>query len=572
MQLLRKTPVPANNNNDKTAKLEALSRSQAIIEFTLDGIIIDANENFLKAMGYSLEEVKGKHHSMFVDPSYVKSSEYKKFWEKLGRGEFESNEYKRLGKGGKEIWIQASYNPLLDKRGKPYGVVKYATDITAQKLKNADYIGQIEAIGKSQAVIQFNLDGTIIDANENFLKAMGYTLEEVKGKHHSMFVDPSYAKSGEYKKFWEKLGRGEFESSEYKRLGKGGKEIWIQASYNPIMDMNGKPFKVVKYATDITARKLESADVQGQLDAISRVQAVIQFNLDGTIITANENFLGTMGYSLEEIKGKQHSMFVEPDFAQSDEYRKFWEKLRRGEFESRVYKRIGKGGKEVWIQASYNPIMDMNGKPFKVVKYATEVTELMKTVDLTETTSGKMQGVAAALEEMTASVAEISKNMTLSKKATDEISDKIATSGEASDRLITTMQSMEAVVALIRDIADQVNLLALNATIEAARAGDAGKGFAVVASEVKNLANQTSQATDDIAEKIAEVQSLSSDVASSIKEIVTSAESVSEYVGNVAGAVEEQSATTSEISSNTQQASAAVQEISNRIKQLSEAA
>ncbi|MGH1378971.1 MAG: methyl-accepting chemotaxis protein [Alphaproteobacteria bacterium] len=559
-----------SNLNTLTSKIDAISRSQAVIEFDLNGIIIDANDNFLGAVGYGLDEIKGQHHSMFAEPEYANSEEYKQFWEKLGRGEFEAKEYKRIAKGGREIWIQASYNPLFDANGKPYGVIKFATDITERKLKNADYVGQIDAIGKSQAVIEFNMDGTIINANDNFLGAVGYSLDEIKGQHHSMFAEPGYANSEEYKQFWKKLGRGEFEAKEYKRIAKGGREIWIQASYNPIFDMNGKPFKVVKYATDITKQKLSNADVKGQLDAISRVQAVIEFNLDATIITANKNFLAATGYELEEVQGNHHSMFMEPSATQSEEYKQFWDKLRNGEFESRVYKRIAKGGREIWIQASYNPILDMNGKPFKVVKYATDVTDLMKTEELASQTAGQMQSVAAAIEEMSASIGEISSNMSLSQQATDDISTKITSSGKASDSLIETMESMEAIVGLIRDIADQVNLLALNATIEAARAGDAGKGFAVVASEVKNLANQTSQATDDIAEKISEVQTLTSNVADSIKDIVGSANSVREYVGNVASSVNEQSSATAEISANTQQASHSVADISRRIKQLSD--
>ena len=360
---------------DLSAQFQAISKAQATIEFNMDGTIITANENFLSTMGYSLEEIKGKHHRMFAEPDFADSAEYKAFWEKLNRGEFESSEYKRLGKGGKEVWIQASYNPILGLDGKPFKVVKFASDVTEQKLKNADYSGQINAISMSQAVIEFDMDGTIINANENFLITMGYTLDEIKGKHHSMFAEPDFARSLEYKAFWEKLNRGEFESAEYKRLGKGGKEVWIQASYNPIMDLNGQPFKVVKYASDVTEQKLKNADYSGQIDAIGMSQAVIEFNMDGTIINANDNFLITMGYSLDEIKGKHHSMFAEPDFARSLEYKAFWEKLNRGEFESAEYKRLGKGGKEVWIQASYNPIMDLNGQPFKVVKYASNVTE-----------------------------------------------------------------------------------------------------------------------------------------------------------------------------------------------------
>jgi len=264
---------------DQKAKFVALSRVQAVIEFDLDGIILDANENFLKTLGYTLAEIKGQHHRMFVEPEFARSIEYAQFWQSLRSGQFLAAQYKRIGKGGKEVWIQASYNPMLDSNGKPYRVVKFATDITADKLKNADYEGQIAAIGESQAVIEFNLDGTIITANPNFLNAMGYALDEIKGKHHRMFVDPDYARSSEYEKFWQSLRSGQFFTNEYKRLGKGGKEVWIQASYNPIFDPSGRPFKVVKYAADITAQhklRLESARV-GQLvdDNLGRIVSEI---------------------------------------------------------------------------------------------------------------------------------------------------------------------------------------------------------------------------------------------------------------------------------------------------------
>src|SRR5271165_2192577 len=191
---------------------------------------------------------------------------------------------------------------------------------SAAELQNQDFKGQVDAISKSQAVIQFQMDGTIITANANFLNALGYTLDEIQGKHHSMFVEESFRQSPEYREFWAKLNRGDFEAAEFKRIGKGGKEVWIQASYNPIMDSNGKPFKVVKYATDITQQKLTNADYAGQLAAISKAQAVIEFNMDGTIITANDNFLKALGYTLDEVKGKHHSMFVEPGYRDSTEY------------------------------------------------------------------------------------------------------------------------------------------------------------------------------------------------------------------------------------------------------------
>lgn len=246
---------------DAAAKLAALDKSQASIEFKLDGTILTANQNFLQAMGYTLSEIVGKHHSIFVDPEESKTPAYKEFWQKLGRGEFQQAQYKRFGKGGKEIWIEASYNPLLNGRGTPYKVVKYATDITAKTMEHADLVGKVAAIDRSQAVIEFQLDGTIITANQNFLSTLGYKLEEIAGKHHSMFVEKGARDSAEYRDFWTNLANGEFQAGQYKRFGKDGKEVWIEASYNPVFDPNGRPIKVVKFATDITPRKHQNAEL-----------------------------------------------------------------------------------------------------------------------------------------------------------------------------------------------------------------------------------------------------------------------------------------------------------------------
>ena len=237
---------------DLLAVYQALDRVQAIIEFELDGTVVSANENFLSIFGYEHDEVVGKHHRMFCDPDYVESDAYAEFWKKLGRGEFHAAEFKRLGKGGKEIWLQASYNPVFDEDGKPVRIVKFATDVTASKLQIAEYEGKVRAISRAQAVIEFELDGTVITANENFLRIFGYRLDEVVGKHHRIFCDPGYAESLEYARFWQKLGRGEYEADEFKRLTKDGAEVWLQASYNPIFDMEGRPLKVVKFASDIT--------------------------------------------------------------------------------------------------------------------------------------------------------------------------------------------------------------------------------------------------------------------------------------------------------------------------------
>jgi methyl-accepting chemotaxis protein len=392
---------PAASSVDRKLRgiVDAINRSQASIEFALDGVILDANENFLATVGYTLEEIKGKHHSMFVDPVYRSSPEYRLFWDKLGRGEYDAGQYKRIGKGGKEIWIEASYNPILGADGRPVSVVKYATDVTAQVIKNADSSGQISAVNKAQAVIEFTLDGKILQANENFLNTVNYAAAEIVGQHHSMFVDPIYRSSPEYRMFWDKLSRGEFDSGQYKRVGKGGKEIWLEASYNPILGPDGKPYKVVKYATDITAQTIKNADFSGQIDAINKAQAVIEFTLDGKVLRANENFLNTLGYVAAELVGQHHSMFVDAAYRQSPDYRMFWDKLGRGEYDAGQYKRIGKGGREIWIQASYNPIMGPDGKPFKVVKYATDVTAQVKAEEVLKAAVAQTQDVVSAAKE-----------------------------------------------------------------------------------------------------------------------------------------------------------------------------
>jgi methyl-accepting chemotaxis protein len=476
---------------------------------------------------------------------------------------------------------------------RPYETDREGDQVMAFSFLGGDAAAKLAALDKSQAVIEFNMDGTIITANANFLGALGYTLAEIKGKHHSMFCDPAYAATAEYREFWAKLNRGEFQAAQYKRIAKGGKEVWIEASYNPLIGRGGKPFKVVKYATDISKQKAEYADLQGKIEAIGRSQAVIEFNLDGTIITANENFLTTLGYTLSEIQGKHHSMFAEPAYAASADYKAFWAKLGRGEYDAGQYKRIGKGGKEVWIEASYNPIMDQNGRPCKVVKFATdlskrkaqnlalaqdfengvkslvqEVSSNAKGMEGTaqslaaaaEQTNQQSSTVSSASEELAASVNEISRQIAESMRVVGTAVNEAKRSEQMVSDLVNAAQKIGEVTQIINDIASQTNLLALNATIEAARAGEAGKGFAVVASEVKSLANQTAKATEEIALQIKGIQDSSQTTATAIREIGQIISQVSEISTSISGAVEEQSAATKEVSVNINGVTQAAQE------------
>ena len=459
-----------------------------------------------------------------------------------------------------------------------FGIGQYDKRKSSKEARNI-----LTALDKCQAVIEFKPNGTIITANKNFLDVMGYRLDEVKGKHHSMFAEAGYAASQEYKEFWQKLSRGEFQAAQYKRIGKGGKEVWIEASYNPIMTKSGKTYKVIKYATDITQKNIEAAELKGLFDAINRSNAVIHFELDGTIIDANKNFLDVMGYRLDEVKGKHHSMFAEAGYAASQEYKEFWQKLACGEFQAAQYKRIGKGGKEVWIEASYNPIFDMNGKPFKVVKFATDLTprkdqnkqladnfetNVKSLVEIVASSSLEMQNnandlsktaeetknqshtVAAATEEMSVSVSEISSQVTHSVEIVEEAVEEAKQSEILVHDLVEAAKKIGEVTSLISDIAEQTNLLALNATIEAARAGDAGKGFAVVASEVKTLAAETAKATEEISAQINDIQNISQSTADAIKKITNVITNVNEISTAISGSVEQQSAATKEVAFN----------------------
>jgi methyl-accepting chemotaxis protein len=538
------------------AESAAIGKSQAVIEFNLDGTIITANENFLKALGYTLAEIAGKHHRMFVDPAEQAKPEYAAFWAALNHGKYQAAEYKRIRKDGRAIWIQASYNPILGADGKPVSVIKFATDITAQKKQSMEDAGKIVAIARAQAVVEFEMDGTIITANQNFIDALGYSLAEIEGKHHSMFVEPAARDSTGYRNFWESLRRGEFQAAEYKRIGKGGKEVWILATYNPILDDSGKPFKIVKYATDVTRQKLIAAHSDGQLAAIRKSQAVIEFNMDGTIISANPNFLDTLGYTFAEIAGKHHRMFVDPADQAKPEYTAFWAALNRGEYQTAEYRRLGKGGKEVWIQASYNPILDLNQKPFKVVKYAADVTVRAIARMKAERARGLIDSVAAGAEEMSASIREISETMVRSRENAVTAAGRVESADIQAQKLNAAAQAMGGIVGMIGDITGQINLLALNATIESARAGEAGRGFAVVAAEVKNLANQAKQATDKISDEIEALNGISSEVVDSLAAIKTAIDHVNEFVSSTAAAVEEQSIVTADMSTNMQRAAA----------------
>ncbi|MFK7996319.1 MAG: PAS domain-containing protein [Granulosicoccus sp.] len=584
------------NISDLEGKFSAISLTQAIIEFDLDGFILTANDNFLNTVEYSLEEIQGQHHKMFCEDSYTSTAEYADFWAKLKKGEFDAGEYRRVGKNGKEIWINASYNPILDPEGKPYKVAKYATDITESKTLASTTQGKIEAISRAQAMIEFNLDGTIVSANENFLSTLGYTLDEIVGKHHRIFCERAFSESPEYAELWKSLQAGIFDSGEYKRIKKDGSEVWINASYNPLFDADGNPYRVVKFASDVTSQKLQSLENKGKIDAINRAQAVIEFTPEGNIITANEPFLATTGYSLDEIVGQHHRIFCDSDYTSSEDYKAFWAGLKSGDFDTGRYPRMTKRGEKIWLQATYNPVLDMNGNVFKVIKFATNITAQVSVEESVTTIANEFtdntrkiteqatdvadgaQSLGATTEQMNASVEELSASIDSIAENSRE-ADNVAknTQNEADlgakaiERSIESMElinrsseEISEIVKVISEIASQTNLLAFNAAIEAARAGEHGLGFSVVADEVRKLAERSSQATKEITKLINE----------SVKRVVQGGEISKEAAsafGKIVDGVSKTTFSISEISTAAQEQQTAARDVSDAIQQIATA-
>jgi methyl-accepting chemotaxis protein len=497
--------------DEMRGQIAAINRSQAVIEFDLDGTILTANDNCLHALGYALNEIQGKHHSLFVEPSYRGSAEYGAFWAKLRRGNYDTAVHKRIGKGGKEVWIQASYNPILNAAGKPYKVVMYAIDITEQKMRMADYESQIAAIGNAQAVVEFDLNGTIRTANANFLNTLGYTLDEVKGKHHSLFVTPTYRESAEYRAFWAKLSRGECDAAQYLQVGKGGRQVWIQASYNPIFDASGRPFKILKYATDVTQQVLKSRQFQA---AVSETQRAVKAATEGDLLAR----IPTEG--------------------------------KTGEILALC------GGVNSLLDATMLVIKNVKSAALLVQSGAEEISR--GNTDLsqrTEEQASSLEETASSMEEMTASVKQTADNAAKADQLATAARQKAEVGGTIVGSAVTAMREINTsskriadIIGVIDAIAFQTNLLALNAAVEAARAGEQGRGFAVVASEVRNLAGRSAAAAKEIkaliqdsVTKVEEGGKLVDESGKALEDIVTSVKKVTDIVGEIASASREQS-------------------------------
>jgi methyl-accepting chemotaxis protein len=420
----------------------------------------------------------------------------------------------------------------------------------SQRQQYVDMRGKLDALNEVQAVIEFDLQGHVLAANDIFLRTMGYSAQDIIGQHHRMFVDEQTQQSAEYASFWQRLGSGVHDCGRYRRINSQGQDVWLQASYNPIFNSQGKPCKVVKYATDITDQQLREDDARGQLNAIAKVQATIEFDLNGIILDANTLFLQTMGYALHEIVGQHHSMFVQTQERQSPAYQQFWRKLSQGHHDAGQYLRIGKNGRKVWIEASYNPILDAEGRPFKVVKFATDITRRVMAV----------QTLRQTVQGLTSSASQARQANALAQDACHVAE----AGGRTVQSVVSTMESISAssrkigdIIGMMDSIAFQTNLLALNAAVEAARAGEQGRGFAVVANEVRQLAQHSAEAAKEIkqliqasAHQVTQGVTQVRDAGKTMEEIVASSHQVTQIMGDVVQTLLAQSSRLHELTEN----------------------
>lgn len=419
--------------SEAETKITAIDKFKSIIEFNNDGTVINANKNFLNIFNYELEEIKGKHHSFLLDPSYKKSSEYASFWNRLTMGIPDSGEFRYIAKSGKDIWLQSAYIPLIDSNGKTFKIITISTDITKRKSEAAELDSvfarckAIELAVNAHSLISFaNVQGKIIYVNDLFCNTSKYSREELIGKDHAI-LNSGYHPKGFFAEMYRTVGKGQIWKGEVRNRAKDSTYYWVATTILPIFDADGKLHQYISIRMNITEQKLKNIDFSGQLAAISRSQMSLELNMDGTVVNANTNFLESLGYSLDEIVGKHHSIFVDHNQRKSQEYKNFWEKLNQGLFEAAEYKRIGKNGKEVWIQAAYNPILDLNGKPSKVVEYATDITLQKKNIEDSKASTLKAMDDLNRQNKVRASVEELS-NSIRGELGISELGDNILSS------------------------------------------------------------------------------------------------------------------------------------------------
>jgi methyl-accepting chemotaxis protein len=552
-----KSTAGARALNEMRAMLAASSNAQVIVELALDGTVRTANEMCLKLLGYSLEELRGKHHDMLVAPAERESPEYRACWSKLLSGESDAGEYRRIGKGGEEVWLQGCYQSVCDSKGAPYGIVCMASDISALKKKIAMYASERTAIRRVRAMIEFNMDGTIRMANPNFLQMFDYTLEELQGKHHSILVAPAYRESAEYRELWARLGRGEYEAGQYLCIGKTGKEIWLQGYYSPTMDASGRPATVVTYATNVSAQVLASRQLQ---ETVQQTQAAVRAALDGDL-TQRVALEGKSG-EIEALSRGVNQLF-DTLGAVIDDINVVVECAKQRDLSARVDS-TGKSGSFGKLASGINALIaNMMSLVQQIKSSASEVKtgaeEISKgNLNLsqrTEQQASSLEETASSMEQMTSTVRQTADNAGQANQLALAARRQAEKGGAVVGAAVASMAGINAaskkiadIIGVIDEIAFQTNLLALNAAVEAARAGEQGRGFAVVATEVRNLAGRSATAAKEIkalirdsVTRVDEGSKLVDESGRTLEEIQAAVKKVTDIVAEIAAASREQS-------------------------------
>ncbi|WP_127999961.1 methyl-accepting chemotaxis protein [Piscinibacter defluvii] len=549
--------------------LAAVDEAYATIEFDLGGQVLAANRNFLALMNYTLEEIVGRHHRTFVDPVEAATPAYAHFWADLNAGRNKNEVFKRITKGGQEVWIQAVYAPVRDAAGVVRKVVKIATDVTRARLQAADYEGQIQAVGKAQAVIEFTLDGRVLHANDNFLATLGYSLAEVKGQHHSMFVEPEHRSSAEYRLFWEKLGRGEYDAGRYMRLGRDGRQVWIQASYNPIYGLDGKPFKVVKYATDVTAEVQATRMLR---DAVEQAQEVTAAAREGDL-SQRIPMEGKTGPIAELCTGV--NALLDNTSAVFDDMGRIFGGLASGDLNQRFTREVSGVYEQLKRDANAGCeklaaiIGEVRTAADALTGAATQVSATAQSLSQAASEqASSVEETTAQIDQMSNSIAQNSDNAKVTDGMATKASKEATEGGSAVAQTVVAMKQIAAKISIVDDIAYQTNLLALNAAIEAARAGEHGKGFAVVAAEVRKLAERSQEAAKEIGDLATSSVSTAERAGKLLDEIVPSIQKTSDLVQEIAAASTEQSDSVTQIGGAMGQLSRATQQNASASEEL----
>ena len=531
---LATTEVDTQDLLDLRGQVSAVRRAQAVVECQLDGTVVTANDNFLRAFGYELDEIQGRPHRMFLAAADAAGDEA--FWRQLQAGTPQTGEFRRAGKDGQAVWVIGTYQVIPDGKGQPSKVIAYLTDVTAVRAEAAalkSRLGVAESELKlrtdimdlTSIISEADKKGDILSMNEKFVEVAKYTREELIGKPHNTVRHPDMPKEV-FKEMWSTIGRGKIFRGMVKNRAKDGTPYYVDAVIAPRIGENGKPSGYIGVRYDVTQYELERLAAKGVMDALSRAQAVIEFNLDGTIITANDNFLNAMGYTLDEIKGRHHSMFADASYARSPEYREFWAKLGRGEFDAGEYKRLGKGGKEVWIQASYNPILDLNGKPYKVIKFATDTTaEVKARLDLRAKVDAMLDVVNAAAR------GDLTREVTVSG------SDAAGQMGEALGRFFTELRQS------ISGISQNAQALASSSEELTAVSQQMGAN----AAETSAQANVVSAASEQVSKNVQTVATGTEEMSASIREIATNANEAAKVASAAVKVAENTNATISKL-------------------------